>query len=73
MIKLLKKAIIAYDKTNKVKALGFDGIVITIMHRLNDVEDKWVVAPRNYKVSDDEIIDKTKFQEQYFETELIAN
>ncbi len=49
----------------------FDGIVITIIHRLNDVEDKWVVAPRNYKASDDEIIDKTKFQEQYFETELI--
>lgn len=71
MIKLLKKAIIAYDKTNKVKALGFDGIVITIIHRLNDAEDKWVVAPRSYKVYDDEIIDKTKFQEQYFETELI--
>ena len=49
----------------------FDGIVITIIHRLNDVEDKWVVAPRSYKVYDDEIIDKTKFQEQYFETELI--
>ncbi len=49
----------------------FDGIVITIIHRLNDAEDKWVVAPRNYKASDDEIIDKTKFQEQYFETELI--
>lgn len=49
----------------------FDGIVIRIIHRLNDTEDKWVVAPRNYKVSDDEIIDKTKFQEQYFETELI--
>ncbi len=71
MIKLLKKAIIAYDKTNKVKALGFDGIVITIIHRLNDAEDKWAVTPRNYKASDDEIIDKTKFQEQYFETELI--
>lgn len=49
----------------------FDGIVIAIIHRLNDAEDKWVVAPRNYKASDDEIIDKTKFQEQYFETELI--
>ncbi len=51
----------------------FDGIVITIIHRLNDAEDKWVVTPRNYKVSDDEIIDKTKFQEQYFETKLITN
>ncbi len=49
----------------------FDGIVIRIIHRLNDVEDKWAVTPRNYKASDDEIIDKTKFQEQYFETELI--
>lgn len=38
---------------------------------MNDVEDKWAVTPRNYKASDDEIIDKTKFQEQYFETELI--
>ena len=26
----------------------FEGVVIAILHRLNDSEDKWVVAPEGY-------------------------
>ncbi|MBD5132531.1 MAG: inorganic pyrophosphatase [Clostridiales bacterium] len=49
----------------------FDGTVIAIIHRLNDVEDKWVVAPDGCDFSNEEILAKTAFQEQYFEIELI--
>ena len=49
----------------------FDGVVIEIIHRLDDVEDKWVVARRGCDFSDEEIICKTEFQEKYFKTELI--
>lgn len=49
----------------------FDGVVIAIIARKDDVEDKWVVAPRNVEFTDDEIIAKTAFQEKYFQTEII--
>lgn len=43
----------------------FTGVVIAIIHRLNDVETKWVVSKKNY--SKREIYEKTHFQEQYFD------
>lgn len=49
----------------------FTGAIVAVIHRLNDVEDKWVVAPYNYKFTKEEIIEATKFQEQYFEIEII--
>ena len=49
----------------------FTGKVIAIIHRLNDVEDKWVVAPENHIFAKDEILEATKFQEQYFGIEII--
>ncbi|MCH5163117.1 MAG: inorganic pyrophosphatase [Clostridiales bacterium] len=49
----------------------FDGVVIAVIHRLDDNEDKWVVAPSGYQATDEEIIEKTMFQEKYFKTELI--
>lgn len=51
----------------------FDGVVVAIIHRLDDEEDKWVVAPRGCELSDEEIISKTEFQEKFFTTELIRN
>ena len=51
----------------------YDGIVIAILHRKNDCEDKWVVAPIGQSFTDDEILAATHFQEQYFETELIRS
>lgn len=45
--------------------------VVAIIHRLNDNEDKLVCAPLNREVSDDEIISKTEFIEQYFVSEII--
>lgn len=45
-----------------------DGVVIAVVHRLNDVEDKWVVAPEGVKLKKDEIKALTNFQERFFKT-----
>ena len=49
----------------------FTGKVIAIIHRNNDIEEKWVVATDNTKFTVDEIIDQVKFQEQYFDYKVI--
>lgn len=49
----------------------FEGKVIAIYHRLNDVEDKWIVALDNKEYSDEEILKAINFQEQYFKGVLI--
>lgn len=49
----------------------FTGRVIAVIHRLNDVEDKWVAAPDGMTFTKEEIIEKTRFQEQFFDIELI--
>ena len=49
----------------------FTGKVIAVVHRLNDDEDKWVVAPEGYKFTKDEIIGQIYFQERYFDFEII--
>ena len=49
----------------------FEGKVIAVYHRFNDVEDKWIVSLNGYDYSDEEILKAIHFQEQYFEGELI--
>ena len=44
----------------------FTGKVIAIVHRYNDVEEKWVVAPEGKVFSAEEIKEQIAFQEQYF-------
>ncbi len=48
----------------------FVGVVIAIIHRHDDVEEKWVVAPEGMKFSKEEIIEQTNFQEKYFNIEI---
>ena len=50
----------------------FTGKVIAIIHRLDDVEDKWVVCPENMTFSKKEIARKTAFQEKFFKTEIVV-
>lgn len=50
---------------------SFKGKVIAVIHRYNDVEDKWVVCPENMSFMKEEIWEKVKFQEQYFDSEII--
>ena len=49
----------------------FEGVVIAIIHRTNDNDDKLVVVSEGDEVTDEEIIDLTHFQEQWFESEII--
>ena len=73
------KGIIAPDgEEQDVYILGIDvpvkefsGKIIAVIHRLNDVEDKWIVAPEGCVFSKEEIIKATFFQEQYFDIEVI--
>ena len=48
----------------------FSGKVIAVIHRIDDVEDKWIVAPENMTFTKDEIIKQTDFQEKYFKSEI---
>lgn len=49
----------------------FTGRVIAVIHRTNDIEDKWVVAPEGITFTMEEIREQVDFQEQYFESEII--
>ena len=49
----------------------FTGEVIAIIHRNNDIEEKWVVAPKNSSFSKEYIMQQVHFQEQYFDSEII--
>lgn len=48
----------------------FVGKVVAIIHRVNDIEDKWVVAPENISLTEQEIRAAVDFQEQFFVTEI---
>ena len=45
---------------------NFFGVCIAVIHRLDDQDDKLVLAPENVGFSNAEIMAMTKFQEQYF-------
>lgn len=49
----------------------YTGKIIAIVHRLDDVEDKWVVAPERTSYTREEIIKQIEFQEKFFEYEII--
>ena len=49
---------------------SFTGEVIAVIHRKNDVEDKWVVSPPGSHFDREEIRKLTHFQEKYFDTEI---
>ncbi|MBO5857444.1 MAG: inorganic pyrophosphatase [Clostridia bacterium] len=48
----------------------FTGKIIAIIKRLDDVEEKWVVAPENMTFTKEEIMEQVEFQEKYFNTEF---
>ena len=50
----------------------FTGEVIAVIHRKDDVEDKWVVAPEGMTFSQEEIEELTRFQERYFDIQFIT-
>lgn len=50
----------------------FTGTVIAVIHRLDDCEDKWVVAPEGMTLTADQIRDAVWFQERYFQTRIMT-
>lgn len=50
----------------------YEGKVIGVIKRVNDVEDKLVVAKQLNSYSKNQIIALTEFQERFFESELIT-
>ena len=48
----------------------FTGRVIAVIHRLNDVEDKLVVAPEGMSFRREDVLKMTEFQERYFQTSI---
>ena len=49
----------------------YTGKIIAIVHRIDDIEDKWVVAPEDASYTKEEIIKQIEFQEQFFKYEII--
>ena len=49
----------------------FEGKVIAVIHRNDDVEEKWVVAPEGVSFTKEEIEAAVHFQERYFDTSVI--
>lgn len=48
----------------------FTGKIIAIIHRYDDVEEKWVIAPENISFAKEEIWEQVCFQEKYFRSEI---
>lgn len=50
----------------------YTGKVIAVVHRLDDIEDKWIVAPDGVTFTKEEIARLVHFQEQWFQTEILT-
>ena len=50
----------------------FTGRVIAIIHRFDDIEEKWVVAPDGVNFTHEEIESAVRFQEKFFKHEIIV-
>lgn len=57
-----------YEPLNEYK-----GKCIAIIHRLDDDDDKLIIAPEDKDFADDEIRQLTNFQEKYYKSEIIRN
>lgn len=51
----------------------FTGRIIAVIHRSDDVEEKWVAAPEDMPFTAEEIAEKVHFQEQYFKSRVITS
>lgn len=48
----------------------FTGRLIAVIHRFDDVEEKWVLAPEGMSFTKEQIVEMTRFQEQYYHSEV---
>ena len=47
---------------------SFKRKVIVIVHRNDDIEEKWIVTPENISFTKEKIMRQIKFQEKYFDS-----
>lgn len=74
------KGVIAADgEEQDVYLLGIDhpvesyfGKVKAVIHRFDDVEEKWVIWPDGMQFTEQEIMEQTAFVEQYFDAAVIT-
>ena len=51
---------------------NFTGRVIAVIRRSDDVEEKWVTCPDGMSFSREEIAEMVRFQERFFDSEVIV-
>lgn len=61
----------AYILGVDVPVKEFVGKIIAIIHRDDDIEEKWVVVPLNKSYTKEEIKKQVEFQEKYFKSGII--
>ena len=49
----------------------FTGRIIAVIHRNDDIEEKWVAAPDGVSLTPDQIMEKVSFVEKYFDSRVI--
>lgn len=49
----------------------FTGKIIAVIHRFDDVEEKWVVCPEDQSFSKEKIKELVEFQEKFYNSEII--
>jgi len=50
---------------------SFKRKVIVIVHRNDDIEQKWIVTPENISFTKEKIMRQIKFKEKYFDSYII--
>ena len=48
----------------------FTGRIIAVIHRFDDMEEKWVAAPEGMSFTKEEIYRQVEFQEKFFDSEV---
>lgn len=48
-----------------------EGICIAIAHRKDNDDDKLIVVPKGVSMTNDEVMNAVRFQEQWFDTEIV--
>lgn len=61
----------AYILGVSVPVESFTGRVIAVIHRDDDAEEKWVIAPDGMAFPEEEIRQKTAFQERFFHSHIL--
>ena len=48
-----------------------EGVCIAIIHRKDDDDDKLIVVSENIELTDEQIMEKVKFQEEWFDSKVV--